>query len=306
MNTEEMKRLSEQLQGELTGEPDRDRELLLTWAERFRGDDTAQPLLREIGRLLFRLDEETTLPLTEQVMDEVLQRGEVALAQAEERLAEGEFAQAEAILAPVLEEIDSVFLPEDAVWMDFNSFLDGLLYQDLFREEIGDREVRRHPLHPAGLLYTCAMAQLEQGKIGQARETLERLLRLDPVCPEYLCALANTCLSENALEDSWEALRWALLCASTREEAACCYNLLALCCAAEGKRSDAALLLQKSLRVLPLPEVEEALTQLAEQAEAGKDLSDEEINRRCQALDIPTGRSEVVEKNLDFLSSLSF
>ena len=305
MENVELTRLSAKIRSELTGDTSQDREILLAWAERFRGDETAQPLLREIGRLLFQLDQEIALPLTEEVIGRFLRQEEEALSQAVERLAEGEFAQAETILAPALEEIDSFFLPEDSLWMDFNSFLDGLLFQDLFREEIGDREILRHPLHPSDLLYARATALLGQGKTGQARETLERLTQLDPVCPEYLCALADVCLGDNAVEDAWEALCWALVCASTREEAAYCYYLLSRCCEAKGRGSDALLLLQKSLRVSPSPEAEEALARMTEQTGAATDLSDETINRRCQELDIPTGRSEVVEENLAFLASLS-
>ena len=305
MDQETVRRLLEEMQSQLIGDPARDRETLLTWAKRYRGDEGAHPLLREIGLLLFQLDADTAGPLTEQVMDQILRRREEALSQAREDLFRGQFARAEGILAPILAEIDGISLPEDSLWMDFSSFLDGLLYQDYFSEEIGGREVRRHPLRPGDVLYAYATALLGQNRSEQARTALEQLVQLDPVCPEYLCALADVCLGTGETGEAWEILCWALECASTPEEAAYCYYLLSRCCAARENWVDAAVLLRKSLRVAPLAETEEALPLFSGQAGEGADLSDEAVNRRCRALDVPIGRSPVVEENLVFLASLS-
>ncbi len=304
MKTAELNRLTEQLRSQLTGDRDLDRSVLLEWADRYRGQEEAGPLLREIGLLLFQLDQKDIEPLTQQIVDQMIQQGEQAFTQATERIAAGDFAEALNILTPVLEEIDDYPLSEDCLWMDFNSFLDGLLYEDFFREEIGEREVMRHPLHPASVLYAHATSLFGLERFDEAREDLERLVSLDPVCPEYLCALADAYLHTGSIPDAWDALNWALVCASTQEEAAYSYYLLAQCCIAQESWNDASILLRKSLRVHPSPEAEETLAQLTQQTGTTAESTDEAVNHRCQELEIPTGRSEVVEQNMEFLASL--
>lgn len=304
MNREEYTRLAEQLRSELTGEQDRDRATLMEWAERYRGSEEAGPLLHEIGLLLFHLDEEVTAPLTEGFLDELLEQTEAALARAEAEMEVGRYEQAAAILAPAAKEIDGFPLRDDTVWTDYHSFLDGLLYEDYFSEEIDGREVRRHPLRPARLLQTYGEALMQLEQFDKAVQILEGLVALDPVCPERLCMLAEAYLTVGQTQDAWDSLCWALLCASEPEEAARCYLLLAACLIRDGNPADAVVLLQKSLRVGPSPEAEEALAELAKQMGTIPAHSADELNRRCGELDVPTGRSEIVEQNLAFLQAV--
>ena len=305
MNTNDLNRLSAQLREELTGERSHDRELLLSWAERFRGDETAAPLLREIGLLLFNLDEEDTVPLTQGFLDEAVARMEQALSKAQDLMAAGKPEDAAEVLAPAAEDLEDFSLSEDFVWMDFHSFLDGLLFEDYFSEEIDGREVRRHPLRPAVLLRTYAEALIWLERYDEAVPVLERLTALDPVCSEDLCALADVYLCSDQAEDAWDTAGWALLCASTHEEAARCYLLLALCRSEAVDWENAAVLLQKSLLAQPSEDAEAMLSEI--QRLAGQDFAftAEEVNRRCEALEVPIGRSEAVELNLAFLEQFN-
>ena len=187
MNAEELDRLTDQLCAELTGDSLRDREILLEWAERHRGDVPAETFLRETVRML-RPDEEETGPLTQEAADAALQWAEQACAAAAEQSAAGDDEAALRTLAPVIAEIADLELPEDCVWMDFHSILDGLVYQDCFEKELGGREIRRHPLHPAQPLYAYAGALIRLDRFGEAAAALEQLVGFDPVCPDYLCA----------------------------------------------------------------------------------------------------------------------
>ena len=305
MNTMENERLLLQLQGELTGDRQQDRALLLQWADRYKGNTQAGPLLRQIGRMLFRLDEETTAAMTQEFLDEALARSDQAFAAAMELMEAERYDAAAEVLASAAEKMNELALPADFVWMDFHSFLDGLLFEDYFSEEINGREVRRHPLRPARLLRTYGEVLTQLERYPEAALILEGLIALDPVCPEDLCALANAYLYLDRTQDAWEALCWALLCASTREEAALCYLLLSLCRSQEEDWENAAVLAQKSLRVYRTREAEELLAHIEELAGQPAEYTDEDINRRCRELDVPTGRSKAVEENLAFLEKFS-
>ena len=58
MNQEQLKELVEQLEQERNGDKEHDREVLMRWLENYRGDEDAEPLLMELGRQLYLLDEE--------------------------------------------------------------------------------------------------------------------------------------------------------------------------------------------------------------------------------------------------------
>ena len=305
MNSNDLNRLSAQLRDELTGDRGHDRKLLLSWAERFRGDETAGPILREIGLLLYHLDEEDTVPLTQGFLDEAVARMEQALSGAQDLMAAGKPEEAIEVLAPAAADLEDFPLSEDFVWMDFHSFLDGLLFEDYFSEEIAGREVRRHPLRPAELLRTYAETLVWLERYEEAVPILERLTALDPVCAEDLCALADACLCSDRAEDAWDTAGWALLCASTHEEAARCYLLLALCRSEAEDWENAAVLLQKSLLVQDTEEAAAMLAEIRRLAGQEFEFTAEEVNRRCEALEVPTGRSEAVELNLAFLEQFN-
>ena len=305
MNSNDLNRLSAQLRDELTGDRGHDRKLLLSWAERFRGDETAGPILREIGLLLYHLDEEDTVPLTHGFLDEAVARMEQALSKAQELMAAGKPEEAIEVLAPAAADLEDFPLSEDFVWMDFHSFLDGLLFEDYFSEEIAGREIRRHPLRPAELLRTYAETLVWLERYEEAVPILERLTALDPVCAEDLCALADACLCSDRAEDAWDAASWALLCASNHEKAARCYLLLALCRGEAEDWENAAVLLTKSLLVQPSEEADAMLSEVRKVAGHEYAFTAEEVNRRCEAMEVPTGRSEAVELNLAFLEQLN-
>ena len=233
--------------------------------------------------------------------DAARQRLDLARETAEAHLEAGRFAAALEALAPALEELDRFTLPEDAVWMDFSSYFDGLLFEDCFSDEINGREVRRHPLHPARALRLCAEALLRLERYEEAAGALELLTDLDPVCAADLCALANAQIRAGNSEEARDTLDWALRCASTVREAARCYLLLGYSMVQDGEWDDAGILFQKSMKTEPTPEAEAALGQLAVLTDSTDSLSDEVVDRRLSELEIPTGPSEAVVENLRFL-----
>ena len=305
MSTVKMNQILEQIRGEMNGQRQHDRAVLLEWADRYKGNIEAGPLLREIGLMLFKLDEEIAAPVTQGFLDEAAERMERTLAEAEALMSAGRYEEAIEMFAPAVEELDGFSLPETSVWTDFHSFLDGLLFEDYFSEEIDGREVRRHPLRPARLLRSCGEALVFLERYDEAVPVLERLTGLDPVCAEDLCTLADAYLCADRAEDAWDTAGWALFCASTNEEAAQCYLLLALCRSETEDWENAAVLLRKSLLVSPSEEAEAVLAEMEAQTGIRADFTKEEINRRCEAMEVPTGRSEAVELNLAFLEQFN-
>ena len=255
--------------------------------------------------MLFRLDEEDTVPLTQGFLDEAVARMEQTLSEAQDLMAAGKPEEAVEVLVPAAEDLEDFPLSEDSVWTDFHSFLDGLLFEDYFSEEIDGREVRRHPLRPAELLRTYAEDLVWLERYEEAVPILERLTALDPVCAEDLCALTDVYLCSDRAEDAWDTAVWALLCASTHEEAARCYLLLAVCRGEAEDWEDAAVLLTKSLLVQDTEEAAAMLTEVRRAAGQVFAFTAEEVNRRCEALEVPIGRSEAVELNLAFLEQFN-
>lgn len=290
----------ETLHSTLNGSADHDRAVLEQWLEQYRGQPEAEPLLREVGRLLFQMDEAGNTQLVRQV------QAEQAFSAAREQMARGAYEEALQTLAPAVAELDSFSLSGDCLWMDFHSLLDGLLYQDYFREEIAGREIRRHPMKPGKYLYAYGSLLIETGQAGEALKPLERLVSLDPVCPKYLFELGEAYKRTGRLRDAFETAQWALSCASSHEEAARCYRDMAYCLAESGEYEDAALLCQLSLKFRASPRAEEELTWIA--AKTGRprqELGEEELLARCGRLGIPVGLSETVLENLKILQDMT-
>jgi len=304
MDTEMQKRLQE-LNGELNGNSEHDRAILMKWAERLEGKTENAALLREIGRLLFRIDGAEAEQLTQQFIDQKLRAQDDALAEARRRMRLGKTEEALQLLQPLVREIGDAPLPDDCLWMDFHSYLDGLLFQDYFADEIEKRELRRHPLRPGKLLYTYACLLIERGLPDEALETLQKLIGLDPVCPEYLFELGEAYKRVGAFEEAYQTALWALECASTDAQAARCCRDLGYCLAETGAFEDASAIYQLSIRFQPSAQAEAELRWIGEQNGAPPvRYGDTELLQRCGRLGVPTGLSETVKRNLALLDSL--
>ena len=305
MEEAEINKIIAEIESKLTGDPEQDAEIWNEYGERYREEPGTESLLMEIGRKLFALmmEEEGELPL--EIFDDMVQSADEDFNEALQLIKAQKYDEALHILLFQTVMISAYPLPEDTVWKDFHSHLDALVYQDYFEEEIGDREIGRHPLHPARILFTCGNLLIETGKADQAIEPLEMLLDLDPVCPQYLFELGEAYKRTGKIQDAYDTAKWALYCASKREELARGYRDIAFCFSEAGKFEDAIMLYNLSLRYHASRMAEAEITWIQKKtrlpaANYPKDV----ILRRCEELDIPIGLSDVVVNNMKLLDEL--
>lgn len=305
MDEEELNKILEQIESELNGTPEHDAEVLNKWGEQYRGDPDAEELMEEISMKLVRLimDEEGDMPL--QVFEAIAETADEDYEESCQLIEEKQYEEALSKLL-VLSAVARIYpLSEDYVWTDFNSYLDSLVYQDYFAEEIGTREIVRHPMHPGKILYTCGSLLIEMNRAEEAMEVLETLLDLDPVCPKYLCELGEAYKRTGRIRDAYDIAKWALLCASDRAELARCYRDLGYCFSETGAFEDAMMLYMLSLRFQSSRLAEAEITWIQKRAGIKPDqFPYKKIIQRCEELEIPVGLSETVKDNIAFLDML--
>ena len=125
------------------------------------------------------------------------------------------------------------------------------------------------------------------------------------MCPKYLFELGDACKRVGDFEEAFSTALWALECVSTDADAARCYRDLGYCMAEAGEFENAALLYQLSIRFQPSPMAEAELRWIGEMSGAlPVRYGEDELLRRCEALGVPTGLSETVQKNLRLLKTL--
>ena len=305
MDQTELDKLIKQMESELTGDPDHDAEVMNSWGERFRGDPEAEPFLYEISKRLFNLMLDEDGNLSREIFDDMVKTSGEDFEEACRLISENKYEEALSKLLVLTALIDAYELPDNTVWMDFNSYLDSLVYQDYYKEEIGGREIGRHPMHPSAILYTCGSLLIEMDRAEEALEPLEMLLDFDPVCPKYLFELIEAYKRTGRMKDAFDNAVWGLSCAQNRPEMARCYRDMAYCLAETGEYEDAMMF---NMLSLSFQSTRQAQTEIAWiRKKAGIDpaaFTDEKIRQRCKELDIPMEISETVRRNIAFLQSI--
>ncbi len=306
MSDEELKKLIAQIESELTGDPEHDADVLDEWAERYRGDPDAGRLMEAIAHRLVEIIMEEEGELPQQIFNDMVETAEDDYKDACELIEEKQYEEALGKLLVLTEVIRHYPLPEGTVWKDFSSYLESLVYQDYYSEEIGDREIGRHPMHPAPILYTCGNLLIEMNRAEEAREVLELLCDLDPVSPKYLFELAEAYKRTGQLQEAYDTSVWALKCASDRSELARGYRDLAYCLTESRQFEDAVMLYLLSQRYQASRQAEAEIVWIKKNTGLTIDgYNEQAITERCQELNIPVGISETVRMNMDFLEMMN-
>ena len=306
MTEEEVKKLISQIESELTGDAEHDAEVLDKWGNRYRDDPDAELLMEEIAHRLVDIIMEDEGDLPQQIFDDMVESAEDDYAEACELIEEKQYEDALGKLLVLAAVAQSYPLSEEYIWTDFNSYLDSLVFQDYFAEEIGEREVMRHPMHPARFLYTLGSLLIEMNRAEEALEPLAFLLSLDPVCPKYLFELGEAYKRTGRLQEAYDNAKWALQCASNRAELARCYRDIAYCLTETEQYDDAVMLYLLSQRFQSTRHAEAELIWIQKKTGITVDgYNEQAIFARCKELEIPTEISETVRMNMEFLEILN-
>ena len=304
MNNAELKKILIQIENELTGDPEHDAGILDSWAERYRGDPNAEPLLNEISRHLVSLfmDEEGIMP--DLVFEDMVATADDDYREACELINKGDYEEALQKLLVLTAVIRAYPCEENKVWTDLTSYRDYLLFREYFREEIKDFEIALHPMHPAEILFTCGRLLIEMNRSGEALDPLLMLNDLDPVCPRYLFELGEAYKRTGMPDEAWDTAQWALCCASDPKDLARAYRDLGYCLCESGSYRDAEIMYLLSLRFHSTRQAETEIFWIRKNAGISPEtISDEMITARCAELDVPIGISDTVREIMAYIKS---
>lgn len=306
MDEKEVNKILRQIEGELNGDPEHDFEILSDWGERWRGQPGADKLLEEIGRRLYFLLMEGQEDLPNQIYNDMVETADDDYEEACQLIEQGKNEEAARKLLVLTSVILAYPLEDNIIWTDFNNYRDSLVFQDYYSDLIGDREIKRHPMHPAGILYTCGRLLIEMNRTEEALQPLEMLADLDPVCVDYLVELDEAYKRTGQIKKAYDTAMWTLACASSSEELARGYRDLAYCMTESGAYEDAVILYLLSLRYQPSKHAEDEIAWIHEKTGIrSENYNFKTIFERCKELKIPLEISRTVRNNIDFLNMLS-
>ena len=305
MTEAELKNLLTQMEAELNGDPDHDADIMNEWAERYRNVPDGEPFVSEIGRRLFALALEEGPEIPQMVFDDMVETAEEDYKAACRLIDQKDYEKAAAKLGVLTEVIASYPLSDDAVWKDFTSYLDALVFQDFFSEVIGDREVRRHPMHPGPILFTYGSLLIEMEDAEEALRPLGMLADLDPVCVKYLFELGEAYKRTGRIKEAFDNALWAASCAANRSDLARCYRDMAYCLSEAENYEDSAMLYMLSLHFQSSRHAESEIAWIRQKSGVSPEKYDlETIRQRCAEVGIPVGISDVVKRNIEFLKTI--
>lgn len=305
MDESEVKRIMEEIESELTGDPDHDIDVLNSWGERYRGKPGTEPLLEEIGKRIFDIVMEEDPDEMQLVFDNMVETADEDYKEACKLIDQKRYDEAETKLAVLTEVIKAYPLSGDAVWTDFTSYLESMIFQDYFSESIGEREIRRHPMHPGPILYTYGSFLIEIGKAQEALNPLELLDELNPVCMKYIVELGEAYKRTGQMEKAFNNALWGLSCATNRAELARCYRDMAFCLSETGNFEDAVMLYMLSLHYQSSRQAEMEIAWIRKKSGVTPDgYNLDAIKERCAEVGIPVGISETVQQNMQLLNAL--
>ena len=306
MEETELLKIKNEIDAELNGDPGHDADVLDAWGDRYRGESGAEELISWIGRRLAAIVMETEGGLPDKIFEDMIADADKEYEQACLLINRQKNEEALDKLLVLTELVKAYPLPDDVVWTDFSSYLDGLVYQDYYREFIGDREIRRHPMRPAEILFTCGSLLIETGQPAEAVKPLKMLVSLDPVCAYYLFELGEAYKRTGNIQDALETASWALSCAQTPAELARCCRDMGYCLSENGEFEDAMMFYMLSLKYQSSRQAELEIAWIQRKSGITPDrFSDEKIRQRCEELEVQIGLSETVRSNIALLKKVA-
>ena len=305
MEENEMKQIISEIESKLTGDAEKDAEIWNEYGERYREVPGSEELQSEIARRIFALAPDADDEFFADIYNDMLKTTDEDFAEACRLIDRQQYDEALEKLFGLCDVIRFYVLSEDTVWMDFDSFLDSLVFLDLYQEEIGNREIGRHPIHPSRILFTTGLLLIEMGRAEEAVDILKTLIDFDPVCPRFLFELGEAYKRTGQYKEAAQNALWSLKCAHTRADLARGYRDLAYCLSETGSFEDAVMLYMQSLHFEPSRQAQSEIAWIRKKTGISADgYNDEAIQKRCEELDIPTGISETVISNQELLKMI--
>ena len=306
MTDDEINKLLEQMESEFNGDPEHDVDVLIEWGDRYRDQPGLEQFMEKAAEHLFELLIQDDPGMPQKIFDDMVATADEDFEEACELIDQNQYEEAAIKLAILTEVVKYYPLDENFVWKDFTSYLEAMVYQDLFADQIGEREIRRHPMHPGPILFTYGNLLIEMGEPEDAIEPLDMAVSLNPVCPKYLFELGEAYKRVGNMEEAFNTALWTLNCATNNEELARCYRDMAFCLSEAGNQDDALMLYMLSLHFQPSPQAETEIVWIQKNyGITPKEYNYETIVKRCNEVEIPVGISETVKRNQELLEILN-
>ena len=249
------------------------------------------------------VEEDPDLP--QQIFNNMVETADEDYEEAIRLIDQHQYDEALGKLLVLSEVIHNYPLSEDTIWMDFDRRLDAMIFQDYYQESIGEREIARHPMHPAHMLFTTGSLLIEMNRPEEAVEILQRLIEYDPVCPRFLFEMGEAYKRTEQLKEAVQTALWALSCASKPEELARAYRDIAYCLSETGEYEDAVMLYMLSLRYQASRHAEAEIAWIQKKSGVSAlGYNSETIRKRCAELNIPIGIDDTVKRNIELLKLL--
>lgn len=244
---QEYARIMTEIRSQMTGDPTHDVPLLLAYFDRYRRRPLNQEVVKEIGRMLYAaLPPESRAKLDENI-DDVYAPLATGFAEANRRVASGDFGGARQTLEGVIDQFDPEgdACSDDAVteYRMFNDPYESALYQTLFQPT---REVRRPSCDFVNLYLLYGSTLVELRDLDAAETALRRARYFSPVNPTILFELCEVLKLQQRWKEYHQLSTFALSVSFGAEQAARAYRNLGYYYIEQGNYDAAVACYQKS------------------------------------------------------------
>ncbi len=275
----------------LTGDTDRDLKYLIGKAAEYREHPYAKEITRAIGRIQYRLLPDEIRSNLEDKTSEDMEVLRKKLKRADYHIVRKEYEEAEAVLVPLVRDIEEAGLFKDDTVSEYHVF-DDLFEEMIFLElQHPAKKVRRVPYPYHEIYLRCGSLMIDMGRYDEAQNAFEKALHWNPVSSWIWLEYAETFKYRGMTEQVINCTKKLFPYVYQPKLIAKCYRNFGFCLIEEQKYTDAAVCYYMSLIYdSESSQAEEELRYI--QQTAGFDPEPPEKNdilRVCRTYGIPQG-----------------
>lgn len=165
--------------GRLTGDLEKDDQMLLSETEKYRNHKYSQEITRAIGRILFSIMPEEAKKEWVRVFSNDLLAITAILDEVKFKIQRGELLIAEKMIKRIMVTIEGSFTEDQvSVYFSFNNLLEELYYKSKFNPQ---KEIREMPVIFNEILMAYAYLLVDKKEFDEAHEILNRGLKNNPL-----------------------------------------------------------------------------------------------------------------------------